>query len=288
MTYFREETRSHTKHLTNEAMMQTAPSVFAKEAFHEVSDQYGFIPTIQVIDELRDHGWFPVDATQKNVRKVEKTNFTKHLVRFRRLNDDIIINDSAVELVLTNSHDRSSGFVLHAGVFRMACANGIIVADTTFQKVSARHSKHAAGRVIEGAYSVIDEVPAMTQQIESMAAIELSESERRIFAQTALDYITPEQKDGQAITVTDETHIISQMLRPKRQADTGSDLWSTFNVIQERVLRGGVRVTKQGVNGRYRRSTTREVKSIDKSVKLNKALWEMAEKMKDIKLSMAA
>jgi len=32
-----------------------------------------------------------------------------------------------------------------------------------------------------------------------------------------------------------------------------------------------------------RRNTTRKVKSIDKDVKLNKALWEMATQMKELK-----
>jgi hypothetical protein len=45
---------------------------------------------------------------------------------------------------------------------------------------------------------------------------------------------------------------------------------------------------KQNEKGRYRRSTTREVKSIDKNIKLNKALWEMAEQMKNLKMEQAA
>lgn len=284
MTRFREITQSHNVEMTQDAMMRNAPSIFADQPYHDVSDKYGFIPTIQVVEELADHGWLPVDATQKNVRIKAKQDFTKHLIRFRRLNDDIIINDSAVELVLTNSHDRSSGFVLHAGVFRMACANGIIVADSTFQKVNVRHNKHAAGRVIEGAYSVVNEVPAITSQIETMSDIQLSEGEQRIFAETALNYVLPEPKEVAPVIVSDKERLITQALRPKRQADKGSDLWSTFNVVQEKVLRGGITMMKQNEKGRYTRSTTREVKSIDRGVKLNKALWEMAEKMKDIKL----
>ena len=121
----REMTSTHDQHLLNDVMLQTAPSVFATQAHHETSDKYGFIPTIQVVDALRSHGWMPVDATQKNVRTLDKRDFTKHLVRFRRLGNDIVVGDSVVELLLTNSHDRSSSFNLHAGIFRMACANGM-------------------------------------------------------------------------------------------------------------------------------------------------------------------
>jgi len=285
--FYREMSQSHNTHLNNELLLKNAPSIFAEQPFHDVSEKYGFIPTINVIDGLRDNGWFPVDATQKNVRLVEKENFTKHLVRFRRLNDDIQVGDSVVELVLTNSHDRTSGFILHAGIFRMACANGIVVADSTFQKVSVRHSQHSADRVIEGSYTIIDEVPKITSEIESMQNIELTRNEQMIFARTALDYMTPEPKKDAPQVLTADNSIIEQMLRPKRVADVGSDLWGTYNVIQEKCLRGGLRITKRNAKGQYRRTTTREVKSIDRSIKLNKALWDMATQMRSLKKEVA-
>jgi len=284
---FREMTQPHSTALENEAMLLTAPSIFATKPHDEVSARYGFTPTIQIIDALRNEGWFPVDATQKNVQDQSKKLLTKHLVRFRRLNDDIIVGDSAVELLLTNSHDRSAAFVLHAGIFRMACANGIVIADSTFNKVSVRHNQNAAEDVVEGVYRVVEEVPLITSQVEDMQNIQLTPFEQEVFAQTALNYITPEAKEGDAKVITTEHDMVKQMLRPKRSADTGSDLWSTYNVVQEKALKGGLCVLKQNDKGRYRRNTTRKIKSIDKDIKLNKALWEMAMQMKDIKTNAA-
>jgi len=276
--YYREMTKPHSIHLTNEQMNLTAPSVFADRPYHDVSSRYGYIPTIQVIDELRRVGWQPIDATQKNVRIKEKAGFTKHLVRFRRLDNDIKVGDSVVELVLTNSHDKSAAFVLHAGIFRMVCANGIVTADSTFQKVSVRHNKNAVGHVIDGAYSVINDVPKITSEVESMMNIQLSEREQKIFANTVLNYILPDH------VVTSKDNLIAQILRPRRQEDTKKDLWSTFNVVQEKALRGGLHIMKLKPESKFHsRSTTREVKSIDKNIKLNKALWSMAEQMRDLK-----
>ncbi len=260
-------------------MFKNAPSIFAMKPFHEVSDRYGFIPTIQVIEALRSNGWYPVDATQKNVRIEAKQNFTKHLVRFRRLDDNIMVDDNIVELLLTNSHDRSSAFVLHAGVFRIACANGLVIADSTFQKVSIHHTKNAPARVVQVANEIIKTVPIITSEIESMQNIELSQPERMILANTALDYILPEDDK----LVTTRENLVSQILRPKRQSDVGSNLWSTFNVIQEKALRGGLHIVKRSIKTGYRRSSTREVKSLDKNIKLNKALWSMAQQMKELK-----
>ncbi len=277
---YREMTKTSNVALINEQIMQTAPSVFATAPHEEVSDRYGFMPTIDVVDALRSDGWMPVDATQKNVRDKSKRELTKHLIRFRRLSNDIQIGDSFVELLLTNSHDRSSAFVLHAGLFRMACANGIVIADSTFNKLSVRHGKNVVGDIIEGAYDVIEDVPMIANEVETMQGIELSGTERSIFAKTAFNYVHGGNDDKR---LTSENSIINQMLRPKRSDDTGKDLWTTFNVIQENIIRGGIRTSKINEKGRVRRNTSRAVKAIDKNIKLNKALWEMAAEIKAIK-----
>jgi len=279
---FREMTHSSNEILTNEQILAGAPSVFATAPHHEVSDRYGFMPTIDVVDALRYEGWMPVDATQKNVRDKSKRELTTHLLRFRRIDDDILVGDSVVELLLKNSHDRSSAFVLHAGVFRMACANGIVIADSTFKKLSVRHGKNIVGDIIEGSYEIIDEVPTIANHVEGMQNTELSAQERAIFAKTAYTFANGEKTEND---VTSDASIVNQMLKPKRPADHGHDLWTTFNVIQENVIRGGIETTKLSKSTRdgYRRNTSRAVKSIDKNIKLNKALWEMATQMKELK-----
>lgn len=277
---FREMTHSSDQALTNEQIMMGAPSVFATEPHHEVSDRYGFMPTIDVVDALRSEGWQPVDATQKNVRDKSKRELTTHLLRFRRLDNDIQVGDSVVELLLKNAHDRSSAFVLHAGVFRMACANGIVIADSTLNKMSVRHGKNIVGDILEGSYNIIKDVPLIADHVEGMQNTMLDGRERAIFARTAYNFAHGEPDEN---TLTSENSIINQMLAPKRNSDTGHDLWSTFNVIQENVIRGGIRTAKINDKGRMRRNATREVKSIDRNIKLNKALWEMATQMKELK-----
>jgi hypothetical protein len=71
----------------------------------------------------------------------------------------------------------------------------------------------------------------------------------------------------------------AQLLRPRRMADTGSDLWQTFNRVQENVIRGGL--PARTATGKHTR--TREVQGIDQSVKLNRALWVLAEEMRKLK-----
>ena len=69
------------------------------------------------------------------------------------------------------------------------------------------------------------------------------------------------------------------MLEPRRRDDVRSDLWSTFNRVQESLVNGGL--PGRGATGR--RMHTRPVQGIDQSVKLNRALWMLAEEMRQLK-----
>jgi hypothetical protein len=64
-------------------------------------------------------------------------------------------------------------------------------------------------------------------------------------------------------------------------------LWTTFNRVQENVIRGGLSARapatiENGRRVRGRRVTTREVTGIDQDVKLNKSLWILGERMAEL------
>ncbi|ECI9217664.1 DUF945 domain-containing protein, partial [Salmonella enterica] len=54
---------------------------------------------------------------------------------------------------------------------------------------------------------------------------------------------------------------------------------TTYQRVQENMTKGGL----WGKNAKGKRQRTRAVNGIDGDVKLNRALWEMAEKMKALK-----
>jgi hypothetical protein len=265
--------------MTDDDLRQRAPSVFASNAMPGVSERYSFLPTSHVVTGLRDAGWIPVFADEQRIRTAEREGFQKHIIRFRRQNDIKTFNvgDHVTEMVLLNSHDRSSAYQLHAGVFRFACANGMVVADSTFSRISLRHQGFDPGQVIEGSFRILDDVPQIETAVDAMRSRMLDTSERTALAEAALiaRYDTLD-----AAPVSPE-----RILRPKRVADTGHDVWSTFNVIQENMLRGGQKdlYRRNPEKGkRFRRMG--EVRGIDESVKLNKALWHLAQRMTGIEI----
>ena len=74
--------------LTEDELRQTAPSVFAATAHDSCSERFRPIPTIEVVRGLAREGLSVVGARQAIVRQEGRENFTKHLLRLRRLDDD--------------------------------------------------------------------------------------------------------------------------------------------------------------------------------------------------------
>jgi hypothetical protein len=88
--------------------------------------------------------------------------------------------------------------------------------------------------------------------------------------------------DAEGKTTTPIT--ADQLLIPRRREDIGKDLWRTFNVTQENVLKGGLTAIKRNEGGeRVRRVSTRQIKGIDQDTNLNRALWTLAEKLAELK-----
>ena len=249
--------------LTNDELAQHVPSVFSDEKHHSRSQHYTCIPTVTLLDRLREEGFQPFFACQTRVRNVDKREHTKHMLRLRR--EDQILGHQVPEIILLNSHDGSSSYQMLPGFFRAICQNGLVCGDT-FGEVRVPHKGDVVGRVIEGAYEVLETFDRMEEKRNAMQSLILPTPARRVFAKTALAYRYGEEHQP----VTEE-----QLLAPRRQEDKGNDLWTTYQRIQENMIKGGL----YGRNEKGRASRTRPVKSIDGDIKLNRALWVMAENM---------
>jgi hypothetical protein len=87
----------------------------------------------------------------------------------------------------------------------------------------------------------------------------------------------------------DETSAFGQSVNPevfldvRRFEDRSTDLWTTFNVVQENVIKGGLHTVIEDANGRVKQATSREVKGIDQDAKLNRALWVLGQEMARLK-----
>jgi len=256
--------------LTDAQLRTVAPSIFADTAHVSRSERYTYIPTSTVITGLRKEGFEPFMVAQTRVRDASKREFTKHMVRMRHANQ--IADAEANELILLNSHDGTSSYQLLAGMFRFVCKNGLVCGDTVAD-IRVKHKGQIVDDVIEGAFEVLTGFERVREQRDAMRAITLDAAEADIFARSALA-LKYEPDPVRPAPLTE-----AQVLAPRRAADTGADLWSRFNAVQENLTRGGL--PTKTTNGR--RQHTRAVQGIDTSVKVNRALWMLAEEMRRLK-----
>ena len=257
--------------LDNDALRTHVPSIFAGEAHDSRSDRYVYVPTIEIVDGLRREGWQPFFAVQSVPRDGSRHGHAKHMLRLRR--DDQIGRSEAAEVIIVNSHDGTSAYQMFAGMLRFVCTNSL-VAGERFEEVRVSHKGRIQDQIIEGVFTVAEDFPRLIDASEQMREVRLSEDEQRLLAEASLVARYGEEE----APVRPE-----QIIAPRRREDIGRSLWTTFNVIQENVLRGGLPGRRQSSEGRIRRSTTRPINGIDQNVGLNRALWTLAEGMQRLK-----
>ncbi len=259
--------------LDNTRLQRLAPSIFADAPHASVSSRYGFVPTIALVDAFRAEGWLPVRAQQTAVRDESRREHTRHLVRFRRLQEPLQVGDALAELVLTNSHDTSSAYQLDAGLFRLVCSNGMVCPIGDFGGIRVRHGKHIVDEVIEGSYELIEELPQIAASVDRFRDTGLDGREQGLFAEAALEVRYGEDWARQSPVRP------GQLLDARRTDDQGTDLWVTFNRVQENLLKGGL----LGRARSGRRVRTRQVRSVAEDIRLNRALWRLAERFAQLK-----
>lgn len=271
--------------LTIEQIGQYAPSALAVRAHESRSDRYAYIPTLDVINGMINAGFQPFKASQSTSRIEGKGEFTKHMIRFRRAGAQLTnVGDSIPEVVLVNSHDGTSAYKLIAGMFRLVCSNGLIVADSTIGSVSVHHKGNILDNVIEGSCRIISDSQVAMDRVSQWSNLQLTTGEQSALAEAA-HTMRFADSEGKVTTPI----LPAQLLAPRRHYDSGNDLWKTFNRIQENVIQGGLTArTRSSYDelGHFvpsRRVSTREIKGIDQDVRLNRALWQLAEKMAELK-----
>ena len=259
--------------LAEDQMRAAAPSIFAEGKHASRSERYTYIPTIEVLRGLKREGFEPFMVAQGASRVEGKADYTKHMIRMRHAGQ-VQTRPEANEIILINSHDGASSYQMLAGMFRFVCCNGLVVGKVV-EDIRIPHKGNVQGEVIEGAFRVLDEFEAAQASAEGMKALTLEPEEQGAFATAALALRFGERTEGQPpVPITAE-----QLIEARRPEDQGRSLWSTFQRVQENVMRGG----QIGRSAQGRRLQTRPVGSIDRGVNLNRALWVLAEEMRRIR-----
>ncbi|CAN5425545.1 DUF932 domain-containing protein [soil metagenome] len=259
-----------------EKLQTLTPSVFTVDSASRTSEKYQHISTEKVVKALMAEGFVPTLATQSSARLETKEAYTKHMLRFRHVDARPTMSGLFPEIVLINSHDGLSSYRLMAGIYRLICSNGL-TAGKMYNEIRVRHQGDILGQVIEGTYQVVEDSKKMLDAAERMGSIQLSHSEKKIFAESAHAIRFENSPLSEAIEPI-------QLLSARRSTEFNKDdLFTVFNVVQENLIKGGVRGYAKDANGRHKKVSTRAIKSIDQNTSLNRALWTLSEKMMQLK-----
>lgn len=77
--------------LTDEALRRVAPSIFAQEPWEGMSSRYAFLPTINIVNQMRQEGLQPFYAVQAEYRALAKLRHPDvggNPAMFRELNEE--------------------------------------------------------------------------------------------------------------------------------------------------------------------------------------------------------
>lgn len=246
-----------------------APSIMASAPHASCGARYSLVSTRDVLDGLREEGFQPFEVRQTHVRDESRRDTTKHLIRLRHESRiGVGVGDEVPEVIVVNSHDGTSSYRIMAGLFRLVCSNGLIAGSLTHD-IRVRHSGDVVGDVIEGSYRVLSDIASLEDRVEAYRSITLTRPEQLALATVAM-----------RLRWGDDSPVVpGSLLTPLRWQDNYDDLWTTFNRVQEHIVSGGVR----GRSATGRRMTTRGVGGVTENVRINRALWTLADEMAAIK-----
>ncbi len=265
-------------YLTKEQIEKTCPAAFKSAPTNpNLSDKYTHVNTETIINDLHVLGWEPVEAKMRKGRSGVNTIFSPHMVSFQnpslKIQNEEGKTDSFPRIILFNSHDGFSSFKFYVGIYRLVCSNGLVVADREFSNFKIRHIGYTFEELREVVNKAVEDLPKRVEIMNKMQERTLTEEEKQDLAFKSLlirSGIKLESEEAKSIEYDEETLI--DLLDPIREGDKGDSLWNVFNVIQEKVTKGGFRAALKGAKVRK----VKKIKSFEKDLKVNQELFQAA------------
>jgi hypothetical protein len=258
----------NTEFIDKKEIKNRAKSIFTETGSPNVSEKYAHISTEKIIDDMALLGWGVVDAKEVKARKKDFIGYQKHLVVFRNNEIQITSEDGDnvfPQILLTNSHDGKNAFTFTAGLFRMVCENGLVISSKEFENMKIRHYGYSFEELQEVIKTMVEKLPLTVDSLNKFRSVELGQDQMVEFAKKAL-LTRFDEKELDNIKID-----FNDLLTPTRPEDKGSDLWSVYNVVQEKLTHG---MFNYGYGTKVRKA--RKIKNFNKDLELNEKLYGLA------------
>jgi hypothetical protein len=147
----------------------------------------------------------------------------------------------------------------------MVCENGLVGSTQEFENVRIRHMGYTFEELQEQIHTMVEQLPLTVESMNKMKSIKLNNDQAKELAKKALTTrFTEDQVEEMNIN-------LNELLEPTRDEDKGDDLWSVFNVIQEKILDGSFSYMS---GAKIRKA--RKVKNFKQDMDINQKLFAMA------------
>ena len=236
-----------------DSLRQRVPAIFTKTPSPKVSNRYSFADSEYYLQKFIDADWFIHSA-----RQVSKSEYAPHQVILR--NKDIAtVGDLLPQLIFTNSHNGIKKMTMDTGIYRLVCSNGLVVPTSITQSLSIKHIDLGDSTTDTIVNSFYEKIPIIMNNIDRMRNKILTNDEIDNFTYNALQI-----RFINAVGIN-----INDVVKPLRLEDYSDDLWTVFNVVQEKIIRGGIQLPSK----RHSRPINNFVNDND----INTKLWKLAE-----------
>ena len=241
-----------------------------------LSKHYSFVPTMKVVNDLRELGYECVDATQVKARKKSTNGYQKHMLTFEHPDHKVEGSEEYPQILLTNSHDGGNAFTLSAGIFRLVCSNGLVIKTEDYGSARLVHKGYSFEAVQKLVKEFEETVSEVLNKITAMKKVELTKEQQIEFAKKAalLRFTAKSYNEDNIADVVN----IDDLLNVDRKEDAGNGLYEVFNRVQESIVQGKYLYAASGkVNDADTKTRkARPIKNFKQSIDVNKKLSELA------------
>jgi len=241
-----------------------------------LSKHYSFVPTMNVVNDLRALGYEVVDAVQVKARKKSTNGYQKHMLTFEHPKYKVEGKEEYPQILLTNSHDGGNAFTLSAGIFRLVCSNGLVIKTEDYGSARLVHKGYSFEAVQKLVKEFEETVSEVLNKITEMKKVELTKEQQIEFAKKAalLRFTAKSYNEDNIADVVN----IDDLLNVDRKEDAGNGLYEVFNRVQESIVQGKYLYAASGkVNDADTKTRkARPIKNFKQSIDVNKKLSALA------------
>jgi hypothetical protein len=147
----------------------------------------------------------------------------------------------------------------------MVCENGLVICSKEFENLKIRHYGYDFKELQKVVNTMVESLPLTVDSMNKFKKKKLQKKQIEEFAKKAAE-IRFGAEQLQNITIN-----YASLITPTRTEDSGDDLWSVFNVVQEKLTHGMF----EYVSGTKLRKA-RKIKNFKQDIDLNAKLYDLA------------